>query len=104
MLMGGVVIADQVEVPIGRDGLVDEAKKLEPLLVPMPLLAQAKDFAISRIQRCEQRGRAVAFVVMRHGRAASRFQRQARLATVQSSDLTLPVGAQPQSVCGGTRV
>ena len=35
VLMGGVVIADQVKLPIGRDGLVDQAEKLEPLLVPM---------------------------------------------------------------------
>ena len=27
--------------PIGRDGLVDQAEKLEPLLVPMPLLSGA---------------------------------------------------------------
>ena len=39
--MGGVVIADQVQLPVGGDGLVDEAEKLEPLLVPMALLAQA---------------------------------------------------------------
>jgi hypothetical protein len=46
--MGGVVIADQVQLPVGRDGLVDQAEKLEPLLVPMPLLAKAKDLAIGR--------------------------------------------------------
>ena len=48
VLMGGVVITDQVELPVGRDGLVDQAEKLEPLLVPMALLAQAKDFAVGR--------------------------------------------------------
>jgi len=48
VLMGGVVIADQVQLPVGRDGLVDQAEKLEPLLVPMPLLAKAKDLAIGR--------------------------------------------------------
>ena len=32
-LMGGVVNADQVKLPGGRDGLVDQAEKLEPLLV-----------------------------------------------------------------------
>ena len=35
MFMGGIVIADQVQLPVGGDGLVDEAEKLEPLLVPM---------------------------------------------------------------------
>ena len=41
---------------------------------------------------------------MRHGWAASRFQRQARLATVQSLNLTLFVGAQHQSVFGGIQI
>jgi hypothetical protein len=29
MFMGGIVIADQVQLPVGGDGLVDEAEKLE---------------------------------------------------------------------------
>jgi hypothetical protein len=82
--MGGIVIADQVKRSIGRGGLVDQTEKLEPLLVAMPFLAQAKDLAIGRIQRGKQGGRAVAFVVVRHGGAASALQRQAGLGTVQS--------------------
>src|ERR1017187_9689834 len=93
VLMGGVVIADQVKLPVGRDGLLDEAEKLEPLLVAMPLLAQAKDLAVGRIQRGKQGGSAVAFVVVRHGGAASALQRQAGLGTVQSLNLALLVGA-----------
>ena len=73
MFMGGIVIADQVQLPVGGDGLVDEAKKLEPLLMAMPLLAKAKDLAVGRIQRGKQCGRAVAFVVVRHGAPRPRF-------------------------------
>ena len=98
VLMGGVVIADQVKLPVGRDGLVDEAEKLEPLLVAMPLLAQAKDLAVGGIQSGEQGGRAVAFVVVGHSGAASALQRQAGLGTVQSLNLALLVGAQHQRV------
>src|SRR6266700_8291890 len=98
MFMGGVVIADQVQLPGGGEGLVDAAEKLEPLLVPMALLAQAKDLAVGRIQRGKQCGRAVAFVVVRHGGAASALQRQAGLSTVQSLNLALLVGAQHQRV------
>ena len=96
--MGGVVIADQVQLPVGRDGLVDQAEKLEPLLMAMPLLAQAKDLAVGRVQRGEQSGRAVAFVVVGHGGAASALQRQAGLGTIQSLNLALLVGAQHQRV------
>ena len=35
MLVGGVVVADQVELPIQRDGLVDQTEKVEPFLVAM---------------------------------------------------------------------
>src|SRR6266566_6093969 len=87
VLMGGVIIADQVKLPVGRDGLVDQAEKLEPFLVPMPLLAQAKDLAIGRVQRGKQSGGAVAFVIMRHSGAASALQGQTGLGTVQSLNL-----------------
>jgi hypothetical protein len=45
VLVSGVVVADRVELPI-QDGLVDQTEKLEPFLVAMPFLAQAKDFAV----------------------------------------------------------
>jgi hypothetical protein len=49
--MRGVVIADQVQLSVGGDGVVDQAEKLEPFLMAMPLLAQAKDFIVGGIQR-----------------------------------------------------
>ena len=49
MLMGGVVVADQVELPIQPDGPVDQTEKLDPFLVAIPLLAQAKDFAVGQV-------------------------------------------------------
>jgi hypothetical protein len=98
MFMVGIVIADQVQLPVGGDGLVDEVEKLEPLLVAMPLLAPAKDLAVGGIQSGEQGGRAVVFVVVRHGGPASALQRQAGLSTVQSLNLVFLVGAQHQRV------
>jgi hypothetical protein len=61
--------------------------------VAMSLLAQAKDFAVGRVQRGKQSRRSVALVIVRHGGAAAALQRQARLGTVQSLNLTLLVGA-----------
>jgi len=96
--MGGVVIADQVKLPVGRDGLVDEAEKLEPLLVAMPLLAQAKDLAVGRIQRGKQGGSAVAFVVVRHVAPRPRFSGKPGWVRSKSLNLALLVGAQHQRV------
>ena len=50
VLMGGVVVADQVKLPIHRNGLVDQTEKLEPFLVSMSLLTQAKDFGTGILQ------------------------------------------------------
>ena len=87
-----------------RDGLVDEAEKLEPLLMAMTLLAQAKDLAVGRIQRGKQGGGAVAFVVVGHGAAAPPLQGQAGLGTIQSLNLALLVHAQHQRVLGRIQV
>jgi hypothetical protein len=96
--MGGIVIANQVKLPIRQDGLVDQAEKLEPVLVPVTLLAQAEDLAVGRIQCGKQSGGAVAVVVVRYGRTASAFQRQAGRGTIQSLNLALLVGAQHKRV------
>ena len=69
----------------------------------MPLLAQADDFAVGRIQRGEQRRRAVAFVVVRHGRAAALLQRQAGLRAIQRLDLALLVAHNTSACSGGLR-
>jgi hypothetical protein len=37
----GVVVSDQMDLPILRSRLIDQTQKLQPFLVPMPLLAEA---------------------------------------------------------------
>jgi hypothetical protein len=84
--------------------LVEQAQKFEPFLVPVALLTEAIDFAVGRIQRGEQGSRAVAFVVVGHGGAASAFQRQAGLGPIQSLNLALLVHAQHQRMFGRIQV
>jgi hypothetical protein len=72
--------------------------------VPVPLLTEAIDLAVRHIQSGEQSSCAVGFVVVRHGRAASAFQGQPRLRTVQSLNLALLVHAQHQRVLGRIQV
>jgi hypothetical protein len=73
--MRGIVIADQVDMLFLGDGLVDQAEKLQPLLMPVSLLAEAEDLAVQGVQSRKQRRRAVTFIVMRR-----------RLATTASLD------------------
>ena len=53
MLVGRVVVADQIDFLVGRHGLIDQTQKLEPLLMPVFLLAQAEDLAVGNIQCCK---------------------------------------------------
>jgi len=98
MLVGGVVVHDHVDLLFGRDDVVDDAQKLQPLLMAVPVVAHGDHFALQRIESSQQRGRAVALVVVSHGAAAALLHRQARLGAVQSLNLALLVGAQDDGV------
>ena len=87
MLVGGVVVHDHVDLLFGRDDAVDDAQKLQPLLVAVPVVAHGDHFALQRIESSEQRCRAVALVVVGHGATAALLHRQARLGAVQSLNL-----------------
>src|ERR1035441_1529819 len=91
MFVGRVVIADQIYFLVCGYGLIDQAQELEPLLMAVLLLAQAVDLAIGGVERGEQGGCAVPFVVMRHGGAATLLHRQARLGAIQRLYLALLV-------------
>lgn len=49
MLVGRVVIADQINLLAGRDRLIDHAQKLQPFLMAVHLLAQAEYFAVGGV-------------------------------------------------------
>jgi len=46
MLCRGVVVADQINVFVCGDGLIDHAQEAQPLLMAVLLLAQTVDLAI----------------------------------------------------------
>lgn len=62
--VGGVAIADQVQVQLDRSICVDRCQELQEFLVPMPSLVGGNDSAAGYIQGGEQAGRTVADVVM----------------------------------------
>jgi hypothetical protein len=89
LLVRRVVVADQIDLLVGRNSLIDHAQKPQPLLMTVFLLAQAKDLAAGDIQRSEQGGCAVALVVMGHRLAAAFLESQAGLRAIQRLDLAL---------------
>ena len=66
--------------------------------MPVTLHAASDHRAIQHVQGCEQRGGAVALIVVCHGAAAALFHRQARLGAVKCLYLALFVDRQDNRV------
>jgi len=104
VLVGGVVIDDQMQLQVLGRLAVDQTQKLQPLLVAMPLLAQRDDRAVEGVERSEEGRCAVPLVVVRHGAGAPALHRQARLGAVERLDLALLVAAEHDGVLGRVEV
>lgn len=96
--VGGVVVADAVNVQLERHGLVDLAQEGQELLMPMSRLAGGKHRAVEHVQRCEQRCSAVALVVVRDALDVAQSHGQHRQRALQGLALALFVHADHQRV------
>jgi len=104
VLVGSVVVHDQVHVQFARRLLVDALQEADELLMPVLRHAVADDRAIQRPQGRKQGGGAVSLVVVRHRATAARLHRQARLASVESLNLALFIDAEHQRLVGRVQV
>ena len=100
MLMGSVVVEDDVDSLVRRNLCIDHVQEADELLVPMALHVAPDDRPVEHIQGGEQRGRSVAFVVMGHGSEAPLLHGQSRLAAVERLDLAFLVDGQDDGVGG----
>ena len=91
MLMGGIVIEDEVDSRLDRYGGIDSLQKSNELLMPVAFHATADHLAFEDVEGGEQRRRTVSFVVMGHGPRAPWLHRQARLSSIECLDLALLV-------------
>ena len=89
MLAGGVVVQDDMNLLVFRHPTLGLAQEAQYLLVAMLAIRLAEHLAGRDAQRREQRGRAVALLIMRHRRTASLLHRQTRLRPVQHLYLAL---------------
>src|SRR6516225_6128489 len=67
VLVDGVVVENGVDDLAGRDLRLDGVEEADELLMPVALHAAADDPALQHVERGEQRGRAVALVIVGHG-------------------------------------
>ena len=87
MFVGGVVVEDDVDQLACRNVAFKGIEKTDELLMPVALHVAPEHLPGHHVEGGEQRRRAVALVVMGHGRAAPLLQRQSRLRAIRSLDL-----------------
>jgi hypothetical protein len=83
VLVGGVVVEDEVNDLADRHLGLDGIEEADELLMPVALHAAADHHAFQDVQRREQRGGAVALVVMGQGAGAALLHGQAGLGAVE---------------------
>ena len=93
-LVGSVVVEHEMDVSWFEDRAIDAPQECQKLLRPVAGHAVADDHAGLHIERGEERGRAVALVIMRHRGGAALLQRQSRLGPVERLDLRLFIDAE----------
>ena len=98
VLVGGVVVEDDVDGLAGRHLGLDGVEEADELLMAVALHVAADDGAVEHVEGGEQRGGAVALVVVRHGAGAALLHRQAGLGAVERLDLALLVDRQHDGV------
>ena len=104
MFVGGVVVDDGVDDLAGRDGALDGVEEADELLMAVPLHAASHHGAVEHVEGGEQRGRAVALVVVCHRPAFAGLERQAGLGAVERLDLALLVDGDDHGVLGRVHV
>src|SRR5262245_65867004 len=89
MFVSGVVVDDGMDSLSLRHLGLDGVEEPNELLMAMALHVVPDNSAIEHVEGGEQRGGAVALVVMRHSTGAARLDRQAGLSGVEGLDLAI---------------
>jgi hypothetical protein len=98
MLVRGIVIEHRMDQLAGWHLTFDGIEKADEFEVAMALHAAADHRAVEHAKCGEQGGRAMPFVIVRHGLTASGLDRQTRLGAVEGLDLALLVEREHDGV------
>ena len=91
VLVGAIVVEDHVDHLAGRHGSLDRIQEADEFLMPVAGHAAPDQGALEDVQSREQRGGAVALVVVGHGAEPARLDRQSGLGAVERLNLRLLV-------------
>ena len=98
MFMGGIVVENDVDRLAGGHLALDSIEEADEFEVAVALHAAADHRPVEHAEGSEQGGGAVPLVIVRHGLAAPRLDRQSGLGAVERLDLALLVNRQHHSV------
>ena len=101
MLVGGIVVEHRVDQLAGRDVALDGIEKADEFVVAVALHAAPDHRCVEHAEGGKQGGGAVPLVVVRHGLAAPRFDRQPWLGAVKRLDLALFIKREHHSMGWG---
>ena len=101
MLVGSIVVHDQMQIQGLRSLGIDGFQEPNELLMTMSRHAVSDDSAVEGDQSREQRRRTVPFVIMGQGATTALLHGQSWLGAVESLDLGLLVDTQHQRLFGG---
>ena len=87
MLMGGIIVENDMDGLTVGDLGVDGVEEADELLMAVALHVLADDGAIEDVERGKERGRPMSLVIVGHGSEASLFHRQTGLGAVERLDL-----------------
>ena len=79
MLVDGIIVKDRMDQFAGRHRGLDPVQKTDEFLMAMTRHALPNDAAVEDIERCKQRGRAIADVIVGHRPGPAPLQWQPRL-------------------------
>lgn len=96
VLMGGIVVANDMDVLFLGNIAADQVEEANPFLVAVLFHTGADDLATERIHRGEQRGCSIAFVVVGHCLAAASLEWEPWLSSIQGLDLTFLIAGKNQ--------
>ena len=98
MLVGGIVVEDDVDRPTSRHLALHSIEEADEFEMAVALHAAADHGAVEHAEGGEQGSRAVPLIIVRHGLAAPGLDRQSRLGAVERLDLALFVDRQYHGV------
>ena len=104
VLVGGVVVQDQMELKLSWKLAIESAQESQEFLVSVASKALADDLSIERVQCGKQSRGAVTLVVVGHRAASAALHRQSRLGPVERLNLALLVHAQDDSILWRVKV